>query len=85
MAKMACPIESLLYQFLIPDLINHRLDKIKEICKNYRLNAAYVFGYVLTDKFSDKSDIDWQLVWNILERDLNDLVRFPECVESLDG
>ena len=28
--------------------------------------------------------IDWQLVWNILEGDLNDLVRFLECVESFD-
>ena len=28
--------------------------------------------------------IDWQLVWNILEGDLIDLVRFLECVESLD-
>jgi uncharacterized protein YutE (UPF0331/DUF86 family) len=27
--------------------------------------------------------IDWQLVWNILEGDLNDLVRFLQCVESL--
>jgi uncharacterized protein YutE (UPF0331/DUF86 family) len=29
--------------------------------------------------------IDWQLVWNILEGDLMDLVRFLECVESFDG
>ena len=29
--------------------------------------------------------IDWQLVWNILEGDLNDLVRFFECVESYDA
>jgi len=28
--------------------------------------------------------IDWQLVWNILEGDLSDLVRFLECVESFD-
>ena len=43
---------------MIPDFINRRLGKIREICKNYRVNAAYVFGSVLTDKFSDKSDID---------------------------
>ena len=43
---------------MIPDFINYRLDKIKEICKNYRVNEAYIFGSVLTDKFSDKSDID---------------------------
>ena len=28
--------------------------------------------------------IDWQLVWNILEGDLTDLVRFLECVDSFD-
>jgi len=28
--------------------------------------------------------IDWSLVWNILESDLKDLVRFLECVESFD-
>ena len=43
---------------MIPDFINHRLGKITEICKNYRVNAAYLFGSVLTDKLSDKSDID---------------------------
>ena len=29
--------------------------------------------------------IDWHLVWNILEGDLKDLVRFLECVQSFDG
>ena len=28
--------------------------------------------------------IDWYLVWNILEGDLKDLVRFLECVECFD-
>ena len=43
---------------MIPDFINHKVDKIKEICKNYRVNAVYVFGSVLTENFSDQSDID---------------------------
>jgi uncharacterized protein YutE (UPF0331/DUF86 family) len=29
--------------------------------------------------------IDWHLVWNILEGDLMDIVRFLECVESFDA
>ena len=29
--------------------------------------------------------IDWQLVWNILEGDLKDLVRFLESVENFDA
>ena len=28
--------------------------------------------------------IDWHLLWNILEEDLKDLVRFLECVECFD-
>ena len=43
---------------MIPDFINHKVDEIKEICKNYRVNAVYVFGSVLTENFSDQSDID---------------------------
>ena len=29
--------------------------------------------------------IDWHLVWNILEGDLKDLVRFMESVENYDA
>jgi predicted nucleotidyltransferase len=43
---------------MIPGFINHKVDEIKEICKNYRVNAVYVFGSVLTENFSDHSDID---------------------------
>jgi len=28
--------------------------------------------------------IDWQLVWNILESDLHDLVRFIELIEKFE-
>ena len=28
--------------------------------------------------------IDWQLVWNILESDLHDLVRFIELIEKIE-
>jgi len=34
------------------------LDEIGLLCRKNRVKSLYVFGSVLTDKFSDKSDID---------------------------
>jgi predicted nucleotidyltransferase len=31
---------------------------IKNLCKQYNVKKLYAFGSVLTDKFTDKSDID---------------------------
>ena len=56
---------------MIPDFINHKVDKIKEICKNYRVNAVYVFGSVLTENFSDHSDIDL-----VVDFERKDFLRF---------
>ena len=45
------------------------------------LKKAFGFGNLSVHSY-DK--IDWHLVWNILEGDLMDLVRFLECVDSFD-
>jgi uncharacterized protein len=34
------------------------IGEIRMLCKKNKVSALYVFGSVLTDKFSDKSDID---------------------------
>lgn len=38
------------------DLYN---SEINELCKKYRVRNLFVFGSVLTDRFSEKSDIDF--------------------------
>ncbi len=61
-----------------------RLSEKEIISKELGKNLKKAVGFInLSVHAYDK--IDWQLVWNILEGDLMDLVRYLECVESFDG
>ena len=39
-------------------LIELNLQRIFELCKKYRVKTLAVFGSILTDRFSDQSDVD---------------------------
>jgi uncharacterized protein len=39
-------------------LIEKNIDTIIRLCKKHKVKALYAFGSVLSDRFSDKSDID---------------------------
>ncbi|MBN1184388.1 MAG: nucleotidyltransferase domain-containing protein [Bacteroidales bacterium] len=39
-------------------IIEEKIEALKDLCKAYDVKEMYVFGSVCTDKFSDKSDID---------------------------
>jgi uncharacterized protein len=39
-------------------LIDKNIDAIKELCDKHNVKELYIFGSVLTNKFSDSSDID---------------------------
>ena len=40
------------------NLIDSQIDKIKAMCHKYKVQELYVFGSILTNRFTDKSDID---------------------------
>ena len=40
-------------------IITENIDRITEICRNHQVKNLYVFGSVLTDRFSETSDIDF--------------------------
>jgi len=40
-------------------LISDNLNTIKSLCASHNVNKLYVFGSVCTDKFNEKSDIDY--------------------------
>jgi len=67
--SMAESFERLSEKKIIPDELGKNLKKVV----GFRNLSVHAY---------DK--IDWHLVWNILEGDLMDLVRFLECVESFD-
>ena len=39
-------------------IITENIEKIKEYCKEYNVKELYAVGSVVSDKFSEKSDID---------------------------
>ena len=40
------------------NLIERNIDKIRDLCSRHKVKQLFVFGSVLTDKFSKESDID---------------------------
>jgi predicted nucleotidyltransferase len=40
-------------------LIEQKLEKLQDLCQQHAVIELYVFGSVLTDKFGQKSDIDF--------------------------
>jgi len=45
--------------FVMSEIIDKNIDKIKEICKKHNIITLFVFGSVLTEKFNNQSDIDF--------------------------
>ena len=39
-------------------LINDNIQKLKALCKKYKVSKLYVFGSILTSRFNDDSDVD---------------------------
>lgn len=40
-------------------LIEMNMDKIIALCKKYKVAKLWVFGSILTDRFTDESDVDF--------------------------
>lgn len=49
------------------NVIKENIDRLKKLCRKYKVNQLYVFGSVLTEKFTTESDIDFVVSFNSLE------------------
>lgn len=45
-------------------LITDNLQKIRALCKKYRVKTLYVFGSILTPRFNANSDVDFAATFN---------------------
>jgi predicted nucleotidyltransferase len=52
---------------IMNDIIDRNIDKILDICKQHHILTLFVFGSVLTEKFTEKSDIDLLVSFKPLE------------------
>lgn len=44
---------------MLHPFLQEKLPEIREMLKQYHVTSAYAFGSVVTDKFNDKSDVDF--------------------------
>ncbi len=58
--------------------LNKYTDEIKLLCQQNKVKALYVFGSVLGNRFSDKSDIDF-----IVDIDISDPLEYADSYFSL--
>jgi predicted nucleotidyltransferase len=40
------------------NIVERQIDSVKRLCDRYKVKNLYLFGSALTDRFSDKSDVD---------------------------
>ena len=44
---------------MVAPIITNNIDKIKTLCEEHKVKELYVFGSAVSDKFNDKSDVDF--------------------------
>ena len=67
------------------NIVERNIDQLIELCKNHKVSELYIFGSILTEKFSDKSDIDFLVQFekiDILEY-FDNYMDFKENLEIL--
>ncbi len=67
------------------NIVERNIDRLNELCKNHKVSELYIFGSILTEKFSDKSDIDFLVQFekiDILEY-FDNYMDFKENLEIL--
>lgn len=68
-------------------LIELNLQRIMDLCRQYRVKTLAVFGSILTDRFNDNSDVDLLVDFETLDLDKFDYVDnyfgFRDALERL--
>lgn len=66
-------------------LIERNIDKIAALCRKYKVAKLWVFGSILTPRFSERSDIDFSVLFDasrIKEAEWADI--FFDFIEDLE-
>ena len=49
------------------NLIDRNIDCIIQLCEKHKVDSLFVFGSILTDRFGNKSDVDFLVNFNEVE------------------
>ena len=66
-------------------LIDKNINSIKKLCDKHKVKELYVFGSVLTDKFTESSDVDLLIQFGQVELMdyFDNYMDFKEALENL--
>lgn len=68
-------------------LIELNLQRIFDLCRKHKVKSLSVFGSILTDRFNEKSDVDFLVNFETIDHDNFDYVdnyfSFRDALESL--
>lgn len=69
------------------NLSDRNIEEIAVLCRKHKVCRLYVFGSVLTNRFSDRSDVDFVVVFDKASVDdwFNNYFDFKYALESLLG
>lgn len=67
------------------DLIVKNIDSLNKACQEYNVSELYIFGSVLTNDFSRKSDIDFLVTFGTVEPHdyFDNFVDFKDTLENI--
>lgn len=67
------------------NIIERNIDQIITLCKKHQVSELYIFGSILTDSFSDDSDIDFLVEFkNVdIQQYFDNYMDFKEKLEAL--
>jgi len=49
------------------NIVEKNIDRLKKLCKKYKVSKLYVFGSVISNRFNEESDIDFIVVFDEIE------------------
>ena len=56
-------------------IIHEQMDALKTLCKRYKVKSLYAFGSINTPRFTDKSDIDLLIDFELFKRKIDLVTR----------
>jgi uncharacterized protein len=67
------------------NIVEQHINSISELCQLHKVERLYVFGSVLTDKFNEKSDVDFLVKFGDvnLYYYFDNYIDFKESLEKL--
>lgn len=69
---------------MLASIITDNINQIKALCEQHKVKELYVFGSATTDRFNEKSDIDF--LYQFDDNKINDyFVNFFEFKESIES